>query len=1106
LQQLLKQYPSQFLLIFQITMNRDLSEKVIPNNPDLLTHLWPHLAATRLGSEIMVDRMAEMLDIPPGDARLKASWLKPIHNLLAWPKGYWLDFYFLEVLERAIAKKSGILTLFPKDLQEQLTKTERTYLQWLYSLPKKGERRTFIFDDCLKQLPKPFLEELLKEAGLAVTARKPNRVNPHFIRFLRFLAEQHPNLLAQPHKPDIPALICTTFPESEWKKIMRRQLINYPSLYQLDHIFMNRFFRNAPNRKKLRDQFLEVYIDVMRQEPGNFSFFYAEINNTLSDWYRQQRFREVLASIMLPFQIAPDPYLNFSRVFKVIWLAVNSWKKLNIHDEELAKLKAKAQADPPDVASLRFLAAYSCYAIRVGGDREENLRNLERYALKLLHYYPHPVYYNQTLELARISRDEHLIQSILDHFFQHYPGQWQNVIQYFFKELEQEQNLGQLRKFLRELNINYVFPYAMNTIVNIAHKKGLYEEELHLCRQVLQRIQENKQFLHDRKSVDAEAIWNCNLARALAGLKRDEEAVAILNKVIANQKYGTSVRNLAKEVMHELHRTGITENRIIPAHIHGIQAIHITDPKKKPVIDGDLMDWELAHAKLACPNLSYFRASRSARIAFACDDDYLYVAVKWRDITPMNNRARPNASVTQVLRGDCLRLIFPGQRTAIILTAWYYEPRQLAAVEIHKEAIDPAARTNTDSKRYTGKNGELGHRFALAFKPDPNKLGYNQEMRIPWSALREKAPHTGQAIPMLIEFFWDENNRTATRFLTNLPSGANPIETGDWRTAKPNTLQCVSARDLKPVHEEWEVMLNRRQYLIPRKFKLDIDEVRTFFFIDSEHLFCAGKSGRCRIFSLKAGKPVTMTSPAVSSICHAMKPNHNQALVTTKKGEILFFDLKTGKLDRTIRASSRPIWCAAFTPDKRFLATGDISGELRLFDLESAQVHSRVSLPRGLRSLHIPERLPSCLLAGSYDGELIMLSIPQLKIIRRIKAHTYSIRSITTNPDATLLVTAGDEGIIRCWRLPELTPVSTLKGHQSIISGVTFISNNALISASFDGTIRYWPEISKPQPSILYQQENGICAIDLSPDRKLLAFFLMNNELRFIDLEALPKK
>ncbi|MGE5659559.1 MAG: NB-ARC domain-containing protein [Actinomycetota bacterium] len=135
-----------------------------------------------------------------------------------------------------------------------------------------------------------------------------------------------------------------------------------------------------------------------------------------------------------------------------------------------------------------------------------------------------------------------------------------------------------------------------------------------------------------------------------------------------------------------------------------------------------------------------------------------------------------------------------------------------------------------------------------------------------------------------------------------------------------------------------------------------------------------------------------------------------------------------------------------FSPDTKLLATGDVVGEIRLWQVAKSQ---------------------------------------QLFVF---KGHTNWVRSVTFSPDGQTLASGSDDQTIKLWDVGTGQCLKTLQGHTKAIRAVAFSPNGqTLASGSEDLTIRFWDLRTGQCLKIIQAHTNWIWSVAFSPDSKTLA-------------------
>jgi len=83
--------------------------------------------------------------------------------------------------------------------------------------------------------------------------------------------------------------------------------------------------------------------------------------------------------------------------------------------------------------------------------------------------------------------------------------------------------------------------------------------------------------------------------------------------------------------------------------------LHAVPPPGAVAIDGKLDDWDLS-GRIAVFPYYRTRSLQSVDVAAMYDKDCLYLALAWRDPTPMHNLTDPDAEAGMGWRNDCVQL------------------------------------------------------------------------------------------------------------------------------------------------------------------------------------------------------------------------------------------------------------------------------------------------------------------------------------------------------------------------------------------------------------------------------------------------------------------
>ena len=192
------------------------------------------------------------------------------------------------------------------------------------------------------------------------------------------------------------------------------------------------------------------------------------------------------------------------------------------------------------------------------------------------------------------------------------------------------------------------------------------------------------------------------------------------------------------------------------------------------IIDGDLSDWDWS-GRIWCFADIGVRDEFSVEVGAMWDKDNLYVAMKWKDPTPMNSRTHPGAEAVYCWQADS---VFMHIRTDTIrkIVTWHYAPEELNAALVYWCAgrDDPSPRKGDT---YYNEAGMLEHGIETAYRRDAGGKGYVQEIKLPWSLIYDKPPLVvpGMRFQVMFGFYWGDRSGNAYyihRYADNLQPGA----------------------------------------------------------------------------------------------------------------------------------------------------------------------------------------------------------------------------------------------------------------------------------------------------------------------------------------------
>jgi serine/threonine protein kinase len=101
-------------------------------------------------------------------------------------------------------------------------------------------------------------------------------------------------------------------------------------------------------------------------------------------------------------------------------------------------------------------------------------------------------------------------------------------------------------------------------------------------------------------------------------------------------------------------------------------------------------------------------------------------------------------------------------------------------------------------------------------------------------------------------------------------------------------------------------------------------------------------------------------------------------------------------------------------------------------------------------------------ISGSWDRTIRLWDVTTGDELKRFEGHPKTVRSVAISPDGTRLASGGGgDHTVRLWDIATGKEVRKLSGHRDMVTSVVFLAGSKLVvSASLDGTLRFWSAVS----------------------------------------------
>ncbi|MBI2809127.1 MAG: protein kinase [Planctomycetes bacterium] len=198
-------------------------------------------------------------------------------------------------------------------------------------------------------------------------------------------------------------------------------------------------------------------------------------------------------------------------------------------------------------------------------------------------------------------------------------------------------------------------------------------------------------------------------------------------------------------------------------------------------------------------------------------------------------------------------------------------------------------------------------------------------------------------------------------------------------------------------------------------------------------------------------------------------PGPISSVAISRDGKRLAFGWKQGCAVRSLGDPTAPLPGLAwefnrsdftnlvFSPDSRFLATGNANGEVEILDLDNARNRQQLAAHENncLAVAYAPDG--QHLITGGADGLVKVWDADKKTWLRTHEGNLSLITGLSISADGRLLAVGSLDSVIRVYEFGKGTELALLRGHESAVTSVSLSSDGQhLLSTADDNSVRTW--------------------------------------------------
>jgi WD40 repeat protein/subtilase family serine protease len=219
----------------------------------------------------------------------------------------------------------------------------------------------------------------------------------------------------------------------------------------------------------------------------------------------------------------------------------------------------------------------------------------------------------------------------------------------------------------------------------------------------------------------------------------------------------------------------------------------------------------------------------------------------------------------------------------------------------------------------------------------------------------------------------------------------------------------------------------------------------------------------------------------------AFSPN-GQTLAVTSGSAIRMIRVSDGALLRILQGHTNDVHCLAFSPDGQTLVSGSADSAVKIWRVSDWTVTRTLSGHAG-GVVSVALTPDGQTLAASTYQQVKLWRVADGMNLKTWNAHSNFVDCVTFSPDGQILASAGRDGAIRFWTMPDATPLREwmLGGYVYPISLAFSPDGQTLLCGGWGGSLTLWKVSDGALIRTLPSSGGDIQTVAFSPDGQTLA-------------------
>ncbi|KAJ3602049.1 hypothetical protein NHX12_029809 [Muraenolepis orangiensis] len=216
--------------------------------------------------------------------------------------------------------------------------------------------------------------------------------------------------------------------------------------------------------------------------------------------------------------------------------------------------------------------------------------------------------------------------------------------------------------------------------------------------------------------------------------------------------------------------------------------------------------------------------------------------------------------------------------------------------------------------------------------------------------------------------------------------------------------------------------------------------------------------------------------------CLVISPDEKYIFSASKDCSIIKWDVDTGKKLHTIKGGRKgtearhvghttKVMCMAISSDAKYLATGDMSKSIIIWNPETCTQVSKLKGHRGPVSALSFRTGSHDLYSASHDRSVKVWNVDENAYVETLFGHQDAITGLDCLSRERCVTAGGRDNTVRVWKITEESQL-VFHGHGGSIDCIQLINEEHMITGSDDGSVSVW-SVNKKKPLSTVNKAHG---------------------------------